>query len=226
VTTQTPRSVDAGFADQQDRLRIRAGISRHGCGRPPAYARVHGRRLRAMAPLKVVEAATVARLAPVPVADPWTGRARLGLPDGSGLTWLLHLRERGWRGFVVLSAAGRPLFSARRVRRRRPRLPAEERFGDGRHRRRPQGAVGRRLCRPVRRSLLATGLRGTGSAEGLAAELLGPRDRGAAPGCDGQNPTRRSASSVGSASNQCDPHHDRLECLPPNVSSAPAQPST
>jgi DNA-binding NarL/FixJ family response regulator len=176
VTTQTPRSVDARvLPTQQDRAAHQSGgframvVDDHPLMRESMVAR-----LRAMGASEVVEAATVAeararaRSGPMDLAV-----LDLGLPDGSGLDLVAHLRERGWPRLVVLSAADDP-YSVRAA------------FVAGAHGYLLKNASAMVVTDGVRRvlsggvyadpsvaPLLATGLRGTGSAEGLAAELSG-----------------------------------------------------
>ena len=176
MTTQTPRSVDArALPAQHDRASRPGGgframvVDDHPLMRESMVAR-----LRAMGATEVVEAATVAeararaRTGPMDLAV-----LDLGLPDGNGLDLVAHLRERGWPRLVVLSAADDP-YSVRAA------------FVAGAHgyllknassmivtdgvRRVLQGGV---YADPSVAPLLAAGLRGTGTAEGLAAELSG-----------------------------------------------------
>src|SRR5215207_10903672 len=132
-------------------------------------------KLRSMGAAEVYEAASVAE-----------ARARahasgpcdlcildLGLPDGNGLDLLGELRNSGWPRLVVLSAADDP-YSVRAafvagahgylLKNASPVVVA-----DG-VRRVLSGGV---YADPSVAPLLASGLRGTGTSEGLASELSG-----------------------------------------------------
>lgn len=131
-------------------------------------------RLRAMGAVEVVEAASIAeaqaraRSGPMDLAI-----LDLGLPDGNGLDLLAYLRSHGWPRLVVLSAADDP-YSVRAafvagahgylLKNASPVVVA-----DG-VRRVLSGGV---YADPAVAPLLASGLRGAGTAEGLAAELSG-----------------------------------------------------
>jgi len=136
-------------------------------------------------------------------SGPWTWPCSTsGFPDGSGLDLVAHLRERrGWPRLVVLSAADDPYSVRAAFVAGAHGYPAEERFGDWSVtdgvRRVLSGGV---YADPSVAPLLATGLRGTGSAEGLAAELSGREIEVLRLVADG-HPTKEIASSVGSASN-------------------------
>jgi DNA-binding NarL/FixJ family response regulator len=131
-------------------------------------------RLRAMGATEVTEAASIAeaqaraRSGPMDLAI-----LDLGLPDGNGLDLLAYLRSNGWPRLVVLSAADDP-YSVRAafvagahgylLKNASPVVVA-----DG-VRRVLSGGV---YADPSVAPLLASGLRGTGTSEGLASELSG-----------------------------------------------------
>jgi DNA-binding NarL/FixJ family response regulator len=131
-------------------------------------------RLRAMGASDVAEAASIAEARARARSGPRDlAVLDLGLPDGSGLDLLAQLRSEGWTRLVVLSAADDP-YSVRAafvhgaqgylLKSASPAIVA-----DG-VRRVLDGGV---YADPSVASLLAAGLRGTGTSEGLASELSG-----------------------------------------------------
>ena len=155
-------------------------------------------RLKAMGAMEVTEAASIAeaqaraRSGPMDLAV-----LDLGLPDGNGLDLLAYLRSQGWPRLVVLSAADDP-YSVRAafvagahgylLKNASPVVVA-----DG-VRRVLSGGV---YADPSVAPLLASGLRGTGTSEGLPPSSPVARSR-----CCGWWPTasrtRRSVTCSGS----------------------------